>query len=257
MIRILKWILALAVLAWLGACGFLYFAQRSLLYFPQGTRLPASETDFSIVDQGLSLRGWVLNPGQADAVLYFGGNGDAVQKSRDLLAQWAPQRTVYMLAYRGYGASDGSPTELGLFADAMALYDAVSPHHHGIAAIGRSLGTGVASYLAAQRPVERLALITPYDSIARLGQRQYPMFPVNLLLRDKYESWRYAAQVHCPVLIVEAQNDQTIPADSTARLQAAFSPPPQFVRMDGAGHNTILRRPETGAAMTAFLNPTP
>jgi uncharacterized protein len=257
MLRLLKWLLALAALAWLGASAFLYFEQRSLLYYPQGTRVPADQTDFSIVDQGLTLRGWVLNPGQADALLYFGGNGDAVEKSRDLLAQWAPQRTVYLLAYRGYGASDGSPTEQGLFADALALYDAVRGHHARIAAVGRSLGTGVATYLASQRPVERLALITPYDSIARVAQQDYPVIPVSLLLHDKYESWRYAPKANCPVLIVEAQDDETIPADSTARLQAAFRPPPQFVRVDGAGHNSILRRPETAEAMTAFLKASP
>jgi uncharacterized protein len=257
MLRLLKWLLALAALAWLGTCAFLYFDQRSLLYYPVGTRLPADKTDFSINDQGLTLRGWVLNPGQPDAVLFFGGNGDAVEKLRDVLAQWAPQRTVYLLAYRGYGASDGSPTEQGLFADALALYDTVSPRHRRIAAIGRSLGTGVATYLAAQRPLQQLALITPYDSIARVARHDYPIFPVNLLLHDKYESWRYAPQVHCPVLMVEAQDDKTIPADSTTRLQAAFDPPPQFLRVDGAGHNSILRRPETAVALTAFLKTSP
>lgn len=257
MIRILKWVLALAVLAWLGACAFLYFDQRGLLYYPVGTRLPADQTDFSITDQGLTLRGWVLNPGQADAVLFFGGNGDAVEKLRDLLAQWAPRRTMYLLAYRGYGASDGSPTEQGLFADALALYDAVHDHHGHVAAIGRSLGTGVAAYLAAQRPLQRLVLITPYDSIARVAQHDYPIFPASLLLRDKYESWRYAPRVHCPVLMIEAGDDGVIPADSTARLRAAFNPPPRFVRVDGAGHNTIMRRPETGTAISAFLNSAP
>jgi uncharacterized protein len=253
MIRRFRWFAAILALTWLGAAGFLYLEQRELLYYPRGTRVAAAQTDFSVADQGLTLRGWVLNPGQPRALLYFGGNGDAVQEYRELLRQWAPDRTIYLLAYRGYGASDGSPSEQALFADAVALYDAVRGHHGGIALVGRSLGTGIATYLAAQRPAERLALITPYDSIARVAQLRYPLFPVGLLLHDKYESWRYAPQVHCPVLIVEAQNDRTIPARSTERLQAAFSPPPRFVRIDGAGHDSIMRRPDTAAALNGFL----
>jgi uncharacterized protein len=254
--RLLKWLALPALLLWLGGNAWLYFAQRSLLYFPQDSHVPASETDFSLTDRdGLVLRGWVLNPGQAQALLYFGGNGDAVQKSRELLAQWAPQRTIYLLAYRGYGASDGSPSERGLFEDALALYDKVAPQHAGVAVLGRSLGTGVATWLASQRPVQRLGLITPYDSVARVAQQRFPVVPVGLLLKDKYESWRYAPQVHCPVLIVEAQNDRTIPAPSTERLRAAFAPPPQFLRVAGAGHNSILTAPATADALSAFLKP--
>lgn len=257
MIRTLKWLAGLALLVYLGALAFLWLEQRRLLYFPQDTKVPAAQTNFSIENQGLTLRGWVLNPGQDRAVLYFGGNGDPVQNMRARLQQWAPQRTIYLLAYRGYGASEGTPTEQGLFADALALYDAVRNRHSGVAVVGRSLGTGVATYLAARRPVERLALITPYDSVERVAQVEYPIVPVGLLLRDKFESWRYAPDVHCPVLMVEAVDDDVIPEEDTERLRAVFSPPPQWLEVEGADHDTILRNAETATALTAFLQTAP
>lgn len=251
--KVLRWILLLAPLAYLGCLGALYAGQRSLLYFPQGTLVPAAQTDFALRDHGVTLRGWVINPGQDRALLFFGGNGDAVQHLRERLAQWAPGRTVYLLAYRGYGASEGTPSEAALFADALALYDAVRAQHAQVAVLGRSLGTGVATYLAAQRPVERLALVTPFDSVAQVAQQRFPMFPVKWLIKDKYESWRYAPQVHCPVLVVEAQADQVIPADNTERLLAAFAQPPQFLRVPQAGHDSILRAPATAQALGDFL----
>jgi pimeloyl-ACP methyl ester carboxylesterase len=251
--KLLLWLLILVPLAYLGCLGLLYAGQRSLLYFPQGTQVPAAQTDFALRDGGVTLRGWVMNPGRSRALLFFGGNGDAVQNLRERLAQWAPQRTVYLLAYRGYGASEGAPSEAALYADALALYDAVRAQHTQIAVLGRSLGTGVAIYLAAQRPVERLALITPYDSVARVAQQRFPMFPVQWLIKDKYESWRYAPQVHCPVLVVEAQADEIIPARSTERLLTTFNPAPQLLRVQ-AGHDSIMRAPAAAQALSAFLD---
>jgi pimeloyl-ACP methyl ester carboxylesterase len=251
--KLLKWILALAALSYLGCCIFLYARQRDLLYFPQGTRAAASTTDFSLRRPDAVLRGWVVNPGQSRAVLYFGGNGEAIEQARTELAHDLPSLTVYLLAYRGYGASDGEPEEALLFADALALYDEVAPHHTGIGAIGRSLGSGVATYLASRRAIDRLALVTPYDSIARLAQEAYPMFPVTWLLQDRYESWRYAGDVNCPVLVVSATQDEVIPATSTDALIARFPATPQRIRIADAHHNTVQQFPAYGDALARFL----
>jgi pimeloyl-ACP methyl ester carboxylesterase len=251
--RALKSIALLGLLAYLGGGAYLYLQQRSYLYFPQQTHVPASETDYAVTHDGLTLRGWVVNPGQPRAVIFFGGNGDSVERMRARIARWVPDRTLYLPAYRGYGASDGSPSEAALFADALAVYDDVRSRHAEITLIGRSLGTGVASYLAAQRPTAKLVLVTPFDSVVRVAQGQFPMYPASLLMKDRFESWRYAPRIKAPVLIVEAGDDEVIPAASTERLAAAFQPAPQFVRIPQAGHGSVLKRPETEAAIEDFL----
>ncbi|MFI4980823.1 MAG: alpha/beta hydrolase [Nevskiales bacterium] len=251
--KTLLWSAGLLALAYAGAAIFLDLQQRSLLYFPQGTHVAPEQTDYALQRDGVTLRGWVMNPGQARALIYFGGNGDAVQKMREDYARWGAGRTVYLVAYRGYGASDGTPTEAALFGDALAIYDDVRTRQREIAVVGRSLGSGVATYLASQRPVERLALVTPFDSIARIAQGRFPIFPAQLILKDKYESWRYAPQVRCPVLVLEAQNDSVVPAASTARLLEKFTPAPKFLRIDHVGHGNIIRDPVYAAAITDFL----
>ena len=90
--------------------------------------------------------------------------------------------------------------------------------HSQITVIGRSLGSGIATYLASQRPVSRLLLITPYDSIANVAAGRLPMFPVHWLLLDKYESWRYAPQITAPTRILAAEHDDVIPRLHTDAL---------------------------------------
>jgi len=251
--KILIWSIALLALGYVACAIFLDVAQRSFLYFPQYTHVEPGQTDFALRRGAVTLRGWVMNPGQSRALIYFGGNGDAVQTMREDYARWAPDRTVYLLAYRGYGASDGEPTEAALFGDALALYDDVRTRQQDIAVVGRSLGSGVATWLAAQRPLQKLALVTPYDSIARVAQGRFPMFPAALMMQDKFESWRYAPAVHCPVLVIAAEDDRVVPAASTARLMEAFSPRPQYIRLDHTGHGNIVSDPAYATAITSFL----
>jgi len=110
--------------------------------------------------------------------------------------------------------------------------------------VGRSLGTGVAVRLAAQRPVARLVLVTPYDSLQDLAAAQFPFFPVRWLLEDKYESGRYAPLVTAPTTIVAAERDEIIPRASTDQLHARFpSGVARFIVLPGTGHNTISNNP--------------
>ena len=253
MTRFLKWTAAVLLLAWLAGAAGLYFAQGILLYHPEYTRVEAAQTDYALQRAGVTLRGWVVHPGQARALIYYGGNGDAVQTMREDYGRWAPDHSVYLLAYRGYGASGGKPGQEALFGDALALYDEVRSHHASVAVIGRSLGSGVATWVASQRPLEKLVLVTPFDSIADIAQRRFPMFPVQLMMRDRYDSWRYAPTVHCPVLVLQAPLDRVVPADSTARLLTRFTPPPRVVVIPGSGHGNIVADPAYGQAVADFL----
>ena len=242
--RMLKPLLTLVLLvlaAYAGICAYLYFNQRALLYYPRFTRMAASQTNFSLVRDGVTLRGWVVSPNQSRVILYFGGNGEAIQQNRSSFAQWLPGHTVYLLAYRGYGASDGAPEEALLFADALALYDHVHTAQPDlpIAVIGRSLGSGVASYLASKRPVSRLGLVTPFDSMVEVAQGHYPWLPVRALVKDRYESDQYLAEYRGPVLIIRAGHDEIVGRARTQGLIDALPTPPKVLELPNAWHNTV------------------
>lgn len=252
-------VLFLLLACYAGICAYLYSRQRTMLYFPQFTRVAAAETDFSLARDGATLRGWTLNPGQPTAILYFGGNAESVQRNRDNFARWFPDSTVYLLAYRGYGASDGAPEERLLFDDALALYDHVRATQPDmpISVIGRSLGTGVASYVASQREVARLALVTPFDSMADVAQAHYPWLPVRMLAKDRYTSDRYLAQYRGPLLIVRAGRDQVIGWARTQGLIDALPTPPQVLELPEAGHDSVQEFPAYAQALTRFFRPQP
>jgi hypothetical protein len=233
--------------------ALLYFQQRNLLYFPQPLSAPIADQVFAIESQGLRLRGWVIHPGKPSALLYFGGNGEQVERNADFFRRLLPNVSVYLLPYRGYAGNPGLPTESALFADGLKAFDAVAARHFSVAVMGRSLGTGVAVYLAAHRPIRRLVLVTPYDSIENVAQGQYPLFPISLLLKDKFESWRRAAAVRAPCLVLIAGNDHVIPRSNTDVLVAHFPTRPLVVVIQGAGHDSISDDERYSEAIEKFV----
>lgn len=245
----------LPVLAYAGLCALLFFKQRALIYYPGATRIAVQETDFSLVRGEVVLRGWRLNPGRTKAVLYFGGNAERLEMSRAEFAALFPDRTVYLVSYRGYGASGGDPDQTALFGDALALYDEAARQHPraSVAVIGRSLGSGVASYVASHRPVERLALVTPFDSLAAVAQSHYPMFPVRWLVRDRYDSVNYLPQYRGPLLVLRAGRDEVIPAANTDKLLASLQGKPQVIDFPQADHDNLSDDPRYASALRDFL----
>jgi pimeloyl-ACP methyl ester carboxylesterase len=151
-----------------------------------------------------------------------------------------PDSAIYLLHYRGFGGSSGKPTQNALFSDALALFDQVHTHHPNIDVIGRSLGTGVATYLASQRPITRLVLVTPFDSLQEIAASQFPYVPVRWFLQDKFESWRYAPNITAPTLIIAAENDEVIPRASTELFRTRFKNGiATFHLIANVGHNNI------------------
>jgi pimeloyl-ACP methyl ester carboxylesterase len=229
-----------AGLAYLLACLGLFMLQRSLIFYPQPRRFGAPDMLVKMKVEGAELRFSARPLAGSDAVLYFGGNAEDVSGSLPTMETAFPQQALYLLHYRGYGGSSGKPTEAALFADALAVFDQLHKQHPNITVVGRSLGSGVAVYLASARPVRRLVLVTPYDSIAGIAAQQFPMFPIRFLLTDKFESWRYAPLVTAPTTIVAAANDVVIPAASTRALLGRFhAGVARYVLIPDSGHNTV------------------
>ena len=245
----------LALLAYGLVCGWMYLRQRELIYFPGATRVHAGATNFELSRGGVALRGWRHNAGSEHALVYFGGNAEAVQYTARQLAAWFPDRTIYALAYRGYGASEGEPSEQALVADARALLDHVRGQQPqaDLAVMGRSLGSGVAAQAAATRPVQRLVLVTPFHSLAGVGAMHYPWLPVGLLMQDRFDSAAALADFPHPVFIIEAGRDRVVPPASTEQLAAALARPPERLQLEDADHNSVLASAEEIEALQAFL----
>jgi pimeloyl-ACP methyl ester carboxylesterase len=173
-------------------------------------------------------------------VLYFGGNAEDVAYTLPELAAVFPDRAIYCLHYRGYSGSSGRPSEPALRSDASALFEMVRKEHDDIIVVGRSLGSSLAIQLAAEQPVSRLVLIAPFESILTIAKRTIPFLPVSLLLRDTYQSWKYAPRVSCPTLVIAGSHDQLVPMGDTQKLLDAFSPGVARLRViDGADHNSV------------------
>jgi pimeloyl-ACP methyl ester carboxylesterase len=244
MVKFLGIILVAGVALYAAACLGLFLAQRSLIYYPpREAAFPAPRTSTLAVSDAvvrISERPFAGNR----AVIYLGGNAEDVSASLPTLDQAFPQHALYLMHYRGYAGSTGKPTEQALVADALLLFDRVAAVHPEVVVIGRSLGTGVALQLASRRPVHRLVLVTPYDSILGLAEQQFPWFPVRWLLEDRYESWRDAERIDVPTLVLAAEHDDVIPAWSTQRLMSRFKPGVASMRViAAAGHNTISNSP--------------
>jgi pimeloyl-ACP methyl ester carboxylesterase len=248
MTRAVLLIAAIAALIYLGLCVALFLAQRSFIYYPQPRYAGDNTPTFTLNANGERIQ-ISTHPAQgtdagAGAVIYFGGNAEAVSYSLPTLAAAFPERSLYAMNYRGYGGSTGKPSEAALTADARVLFDRVHADHPNIIVIGRSLGSGVAVQLATERPVERLILITPFDSLLNVAARQFGFFPLSWLMLDKFESWRYAPKVTAPTHLIAAEHDEVIPASSTAALYKHFSPSlATLTTVLGAGHNSISESP--------------
>lgn len=243
---------AVAVL-YIAACAALYLKQRTFQYFPTPRRLGPTELAGTFRSGDALLQLTVRPHAGPGAVLYFGGNAEDVSGSVGSLLAAFPDREIVMLHYRGYGGSAGTPTEAGIAADAAGLFDRVHALHPDVIVIGRSLGTGVAARLASTRPVAKLVLVTPYDSLLGLAQKTFPLFPVRWLLIDRYESWRYVPWITSPVLILRAERDETIPAASTEALRDRFpAGQVRYVVVPGASHNTIIDDPEYVKSLAEF-----
>lgn len=232
-------------LIYIALCAVLYFQQRSMIYLPQPRTVVDGATMLELpVDGADVLVTTQPRPGD-EALLYFGGNAEDVSYGLPAIAEAFPDHAIYLMHYRGYGGSSGTPSEAALFSDAVTLFDRVHAEHRSIVVVGRSLGSGVATYLASVRPVARLVLVTPYDSLVAVASKHYPFFPVRWLMRDKYESLRYAERVTAPTLIIAAQFDEVIPASSTQALFPHFRPGVATMKViAGTSHNTISESAE-------------
>lgn len=252
---------------YVALCALLFFRQRAMLYYPTPASARTDAPALWIDTEGARLKVWVVGPRAGNAtvpaLLYFGGNAEEVAGNIEQFATAFPGRFLYLVNYRGYGGSTGTPREADLLRDGVAVFDAVRRlHPQGqIAVMGRSLGSGVAVHVAAERPVDALVLVTPFDRMANVAREHYAWLPVGWLLQERYESLRAVrgGTVRARTLIIVATDDEVIPARRGEALAAAFpAGQARVVRIAGATHNSIDLFPEYLDTVRDFLeSPSP
>jgi pimeloyl-ACP methyl ester carboxylesterase len=228
---------------------------RRLVYPSRATRTGPDGTSLHLDADGVALRGWEVNPGRDGALVYFGGNGEAVEWLRPDLEQRFPDHTSYLLAYRGYGASGGRPAEAALVRDALALHDHAAARHPGtpVDVIGRSLGSGVATQVAARRPVGRLVLVTPFDSLVAVAGDLFPRLPMHWFVHDRWDSAAVADLVRARILVIRAGRDDLVRPPRTDGLLAALPGDPAVLDLPDADHVDLVEDPAYWRAIEEFL----
>jgi pimeloyl-ACP methyl ester carboxylesterase len=230
----------LLAVGYMGLCALLYVKQDVLLYPGAADSNPGGYLSLRIQSGSAVLKVWVLHPRAERALLYFGGNGEDLGADLDQFDTAFPNRAVYFMNYRGYGGSTGVPSESALISDAQVTYDMIRKAHSKVAVMGRSLGTGLAVALAATRDVEKITLVTPYDSVVSVAAERFWWAPVRWLIKDDYDSVRRMPAVRAPVLVVIAEHDKSIPRAHTEALSAAIPDALRYVALiRNASHNDL------------------
>jgi fermentation-respiration switch protein FrsA (DUF1100 family) len=262
-VAILKWLLIILLVGYGAVVAVAYFAQRSLMCFPDRTRttpaaagLPQAQEVELTTSDGERVIAWHVPPrGERPVVLYFHGNGGAlawrVDRFRHLIADGTG---LIALSYRGYGGSTGQPSEAGLLRDAEATYAFATARYPAerLVLYGESLGTGVAVALAAEHRVGKVILEAPFTSAVDVGAAAYPFLPVRLLMHDTFRCDERIGKVTAPVLVLHGTRDNVIPIAYGERLYALIKAPKKFVRLPD-GHHSDLDSYGAPAAVHDFL----
>jgi len=252
-------LLLLGVLAatYLGLCAVLFFAQRALV-FP-APRVRESPGSAAIVDvPGGTPMLWRPADAGGPVVVHFHGNGEQVGGLAWLGEKLAAGRASFAaVEYPGYPGAAGTPSEASIVAAAeVALEHLTGPMgvaRNRIVLSGQSLGTGVAVRLAANGWGTRLVLLSPYTSMTAVAEQGiYRMFPIGLLLRDRFDSEQLAPRIQLPVLVLHGTRDEVVPFELGRALSSRF-PQARFVEVPGAGHNDLWEHPITPSEYLGFV----
>ena len=238
----------LLLLAWRFQDRLAFPAPRASLPDPKRVGVENGERVELVSGDGTKLVGWYLAPGGTlrspapfPALLWFYGNGETVAAIWPVVREFQPPGTaVLVLDYPGYGGSGGRATEAALYAAADAAYTALAARPgvdpQRIYVYGRSLGSAVATYTAAHRPVAGLIVESPLTNAAAMAKHHYGLLP-RFLLRLSLDNVANVRQVHCPILLFHGDADRLVPTAMGMAVAAAAAGPVEVVLIQGSGHN--------------------
>jgi len=233
----------------IGLLVILFLRQDQLLYFPM-PHISATPADIDLpyetinltTSDKVKLSGWFIPVEDTQGVvLFFHGNAGNISHRLDSIETFHQLGlSVFIIDYRGYGQSEGSPSEQGTYLDAEAAWQylvkeqQVPPEQ--IVLFGRSLGGAVAIWLAQKHSPGVLILESTFTSVPDVAAKHYPFLPVRWLARSQYNSLERLSDVECPILIIHSPDDEIIPYEHGQQLFAAAQEPKNFIELTG-GHN--------------------
>ena len=222
---------------------FIFFPERTVSRDPGDRGLGFEDVYFTASD-GVHLNGWFV-PGRGDTTLvWLHGNAGNISDRVDNITgvHEALGVNVFIFDYRGYGRSEGTPTEKGTYLDAAAALEYlrsrgdVDPER--LVLFGRSLGCAVAAELASQTDVHGVVLESPFTSIRAMAKRAYPFLPgIGSFVRTRYDTLAKVPGIRAPVMVLHGDRDDIAPFDMGEAVWKAATPPKRFYRIEGAGHN--------------------
>lgn len=245
-------LLFVIVLVYCGLALYLYFMQPRLLYYPElpGRELAATPADIGLEHEpvtlqaadGVRLGAWYIPRADARGTLLFmhGNAGNISDRLDSIRLFHSLGLAVLIFDYRGYGASEGTPSEDGTYRDAEAAWQYLVGERQvapvDIVLFGRSLGAAIAAELATRHSPGALIMESSFTSVPDMAASIYPWLPVRLLSRYRYDARRRLEDVRCPVLIVHSRTDEIIPFEHGQQLFEQAREPKRFLQLRG-GHN--------------------
>ncbi len=246
----LAWKIAIALIAiYMLIVLATVLLQRRLIYFPETRHITPDSVGLTDVSErvlktpgGKRVLAWygAAKPGNP-TLLYFHGNSGSFAMRDDRIAQYMSKGYgVYMMTYRSYGGSTGTPTESNNVADARLAYESLKKEGveaRDIIIYGESLGTGVAVQLASKVPAGGVILDAPYTSLVEIAEEVYPYLPARWFMTDRYETIKYIGKVKQPLLILHGEEDEIVPVEMGRKLFEAANEPKTLKVFPGAGHS--------------------
>ena len=211
------------ILAYILVMIFVYFYQRNLLYHPKENNYAGDTIEFEYkeefieVEQNIKIKSWFIekNLKKSKTIIFFHGNaGDLSNRIHKLNKLNNLNSNVLLISWRGFSNNPGNPTEKNLYQDAMKSIEWLNSkgiNNKDIILYGESLGTGVATELAQSNSFHGIILESPFTSIADAAKIYYPYLPVNLLLKDRYDTIKKIKNIKIPVLIMHGKKDNIVP----------------------------------------------
>ena len=249
-IRMLSSLVFIVTVFCIGVLSLLYVFQEKMIFFPGKRIVDTPETVglqykdvYLVTDDEIKIHGWYIpHPDAKATLLFFHGNAGNISHRLDSISIFHDLGlSVFIIDYRGYGRSDGRPSEQGTYTDALAAWNYLVDERRlrpdEIIVFGRSLGGGVAAGLAAKVSPAAVILESTFTSIKELGKHYFPYLPVSWIARVRYPVDEDISSFNCPVLVIHSEQDEVVPVRHGQRLFATAREPKMFLPIFG-DHNT-------------------
>lgn len=256
--KIVGWAVGFLMTAYVVFCGAVYFFPQYFFYNPTNVKadiasplndgLKLSEVGYQSSD-GIQLYGWIKAPQKGKKmIVYYHGNSYNIEKFYHKLKPLAQAGYgIFMPEYRGFGGINGEITQKGLEADALSAIEylhSIGYHNRQIVLYGMSLGSHTSSYVAANAKGGKFAgliLEVPFDSLLNVvKQRIWPLFPFELMVKDKYDNIANIQAIDIPLLIMGGSNDKVVPIERAVNLFNFANEPKEMIVYDGGEHSKLF-----------------